>query len=96
MGEACRLLPVLTEVMGTLTLAATAAAWALASAAWAWVLLARSPGWYPEWRVIIVVAGVLAAALILAGPGARAGLRRPAVLAAIGVPLLSDAITLAV
>ena len=37
--------------------------------------------------MIIVVAGVLAAALILAGPGGRAGLRRPAVLAAIGVPL---------
>ena len=33
----------------------------LASAAWAWVLLGRSPGWYPELRVIIVVAGVLAA-----------------------------------
>ena len=59
----------------------------LASAGWAWVLLGRSPGWYPELRVIIVVAGVLAAALILAGPGGRAGLRRPAVLAAIGVPL---------
>ena len=59
----------------------------LASAAWAWVLLDRSPGWYPELRVIIVVAGVLAAALILAGPGARAGVRRPAVLAAVGVPL---------
>ena len=59
----------------------------LASAGWAWVLLGRSPGWYPELRVIIVLAGVLAAALILAGPGARAGLRRPAVLAAIGVPL---------
>ena len=59
----------------------------LASAGWAWVLLGRSPGWYPELRVIIVVAGVLAAALILAGPGGRTGLRRPAVLAAIGVPL---------
>ena len=59
----------------------------LASAGWAWVLLARSPGWYPGLRVIIVVAGVLAAALMLAGPGARAGLRRPAVLAAVGVPL---------
>jgi len=59
----------------------------LATAAWAWVLLGRSPGWYPSLRVIIAVAAVLAAALILAGPGARAGLRRPAVLAAIGVPL---------
>ncbi len=59
----------------------------LATAAWAWVLLGRSPGWYPALRVIIVVAAVLAAALILAGPGARTRLRRPAVLAAAGIPL---------
>ena len=66
---------------------AALAAMVLASGLWAWVLLGRSPGWYPELRIIIVVAAVLAATLILAGPGARAGLRRPAVLAAVGVPL---------
>ena len=66
---------------------AALAAMVLASGLWAWVLLGRSPGWYPELRVIIVVAAVLAAALILAGPGARAGLRRPALLAAVGIPL---------
>jgi hypothetical protein len=66
---------------------AALAAMVLASGLWAWVLLGRSPGWYPELRVIIAVAAVLAAALILAGPAARAGLRRPALLAAVGVPL---------
>ncbi len=44
----------------------------LVTAAWAWVLLDRSPGWYPWLRVVIAVAAAGAAAVILAGPAARA------------------------
>jgi 4-amino-4-deoxy-L-arabinose transferase-like glycosyltransferase len=50
----------------------TVAAALAATALWAWVLLGRSPGWFPWLRVVIVVAGVGAAVVILAGPALRA------------------------
>jgi 4-amino-4-deoxy-L-arabinose transferase-like glycosyltransferase len=45
-----------------------AAAGVLASAAWAYVLLDRTPGWLPWLRWVVLVAGVAATGLILAGP----------------------------
>jgi 4-amino-4-deoxy-L-arabinose transferase-like glycosyltransferase len=58
------------------------------TAAWAWVLLGRNPGWYPWLRVVIVIAGVGAAGLILAGPALRASTARGALaLAAVPVSL---------
>jgi 4-amino-4-deoxy-L-arabinose transferase-like glycosyltransferase len=47
-----------------IVLAATVAA----SAAWAYVLLDRSPDWNPGLKVVIVIAGVLASALLVAVP----------------------------
>ncbi|MGI5521150.1 ArnT family glycosyltransferase [Micromonospora sp. CA-259024] len=45
----------------TVTLAGTLAV----TAWWAWVLLGRSPDWYPWLRVVVLVAGLLGAALLL-------------------------------
>jgi 4-amino-4-deoxy-L-arabinose transferase-like glycosyltransferase len=47
--------------------AATAAA-VLVTAVWSYVLLDRTPDWLPWLRWVIVIAGVLAAAAVLAGP----------------------------
>jgi hypothetical protein len=49
----------------------TLAAAVAATGAWAWVLLDRTPAWLPWLRVVIVIAALGAAALILAGTGAR-------------------------
>jgi 4-amino-4-deoxy-L-arabinose transferase-like glycosyltransferase len=38
------------------------------SAAWAWVLLGRTPGWLPWLRAAVLITGIAAAALLLAGP----------------------------
>ena len=46
----------------------TAAAGVLASAVWAYILLDRTPGWLPWLRWVVLVAGVAAAGLVLAGP----------------------------
>jgi hypothetical protein len=60
----------------------------VATAVWAWVLLDRSPGWFPWLRVVIVVAGVGAAVVILAGPVLRAATARGhMILAAVPVSL---------
>src|SRR5262249_44561459 len=40
----------------------------LATAAWSYALLDRAPGWLPWLRALVVVTGVLAAALVLAAP----------------------------
>ena len=45
-----------------------AAAGVLASAVWAYVLLDRTPDWLPWLRWVVLVAGVAAAGLVLAGP----------------------------
>jgi len=47
---------------------AVAASGILASAVWAYVLLDRTPDWLPWLRWVVVVAGVAAAGLVLAGP----------------------------
>ena len=46
----------------------TAAGGVLASAVWAYILLDRTPGWLPWLRWVVLVAGVAAAGLVLAGP----------------------------
>jgi 4-amino-4-deoxy-L-arabinose transferase-like glycosyltransferase len=38
------------------------------SAAWAWVLLGRTPDWLPWLRPAVLITGIAAAALLLAGP----------------------------
>jgi 4-amino-4-deoxy-L-arabinose transferase-like glycosyltransferase len=38
------------------------------SAAWAWVLLGRTPSWLPWLRPVVLITGIAAAALLLAGP----------------------------
>jgi len=43
------------------------AAGLLITVIWAWTMLDRSPGWFPWLRVLIVIAGVAAAGMILAG-----------------------------
>ena len=48
----------------------------LVTAAWAWVLLGRSASWLPWLRVVIAIAAAGAAAMILAGPAARAATSR--------------------
>ena len=45
-----------------------AAAGILASAVWAYILLDRTPDWLPWLRWVVLVAGVAAAGLVLAGP----------------------------
>ena len=45
-----------------------AAAGVLASAVWAFILLDRTPDWLPWLRWVVLVAGVAAAGLVLAGP----------------------------
>ena len=46
-----------------------AACGVLVSAVWAYILLDRTPDWLPWLRWVIVLAGVAAAGLVLAGPG---------------------------
>jgi 4-amino-4-deoxy-L-arabinose transferase-like glycosyltransferase len=66
----------------------TAAAGILATAVWAYVLLDRTPGWLPWLRWLVVVAGTIAAGLVLAGPRLAAlGRYRRARLALAAVPL---------
>jgi 4-amino-4-deoxy-L-arabinose transferase-like glycosyltransferase len=58
------------------------------TAVWAWYLLDASPGWFPWLRLLILVAGIAAAALVLvirAVPPSLSGFRR--VLASAPVPL---------
>ena len=38
------------------------------TAAWAWVLLGRTPGWLPWLRPVVLITGIAATALLLAGP----------------------------
>jgi 4-amino-4-deoxy-L-arabinose transferase-like glycosyltransferase len=38
------------------------------TALWSWTLLGRTPGWHPWLRVAILIAGIVAAVLLLAGP----------------------------
>jgi 4-amino-4-deoxy-L-arabinose transferase-like glycosyltransferase len=47
---------------------AVAAGCVVLTAGWAWALLDRTPSWDPELRWLVVVAGVLGAALIMAAP----------------------------
>jgi 4-amino-4-deoxy-L-arabinose transferase-like glycosyltransferase len=61
-----------------------------ATGAWAWLLLGRSPGWFPWLRVVILVAALLGAGLMLAGP------RVPAVVARWGAILAPATVSLAV
>jgi 4-amino-4-deoxy-L-arabinose transferase-like glycosyltransferase len=65
-----------------------AACGVLASAGWAYVLLDRTPDWLPWLRWVIVLAGVAAAVLVLAGPRLAAAARsRRARLALAAAPL---------
>ena len=54
----------------------TAASGIAVTAGWAYILLNRTPNWLPWLRWVVVVAGVTAAVLVLAGPR-LAGLGRP-------------------
>ena len=47
---------------------AVAAGAVLLTAGWAWVLLDRTPSWNPELRWLVVLAGTLGAAMIMASP----------------------------
>jgi 4-amino-4-deoxy-L-arabinose transferase-like glycosyltransferase len=47
---------------------AVAAATVLVTAVWSYVLLDRTPGWLPWLRWVVLLAGVLGAAAVLAGP----------------------------
>jgi 4-amino-4-deoxy-L-arabinose transferase-like glycosyltransferase len=68
-----------------------AAAGVLASAVWAYILLDRTPDWLPWLRWVVLVAGVAAAGLVLAGPAltrlATAPQSRRARLALTAAPL---------
>jgi len=46
----------------------TLAAITAVTAAWSWTLLSRTPGWHPWLRVAVLLTGIVAAALLLAGP----------------------------
>jgi 4-amino-4-deoxy-L-arabinose transferase-like glycosyltransferase len=66
----------------------TAAAGVLASAVWAYILLGRTPDWLPWLRWVVLVAGVAAAGLVLAGPAlARQARSSRGRLALAAVPL---------
>jgi 4-amino-4-deoxy-L-arabinose transferase-like glycosyltransferase len=70
---------------------AVAAGSVVLTAGWAWALLDRMPSWNPELRWLVVVAGVLGAALIMAAPvvlrrGRWGGL---AIAAVVGVACLT-------
>ena len=47
---------------------ALAAGAVLVTAGWAWVLLDRTPSWNPELRWLVVIAGAIGAAMIMATP----------------------------
>jgi 4-amino-4-deoxy-L-arabinose transferase-like glycosyltransferase len=47
---------------------AALAAMTAVSAAWAWVLLGRTPGWLPWLGPVVLITGIAATALLLAGP----------------------------
>jgi 4-amino-4-deoxy-L-arabinose transferase-like glycosyltransferase len=65
-----------------------AAAGVLAGAVWAFILLDRTPDWMPWLRWVVLVAGVAAAGLVLAGPAlARLSLARRGRLALAVAPL---------
>jgi len=65
-----------------------AASGVLASAVWAYILLDRTPGWLPWLRWVVLVAGVAATVLVLAGPAlARLTRSRRARLALAVAPL---------
>jgi 4-amino-4-deoxy-L-arabinose transferase-like glycosyltransferase len=61
---ACSLWQARTGVAGRLAAAVAIAV----SAVWAFVLLDRTPGWLPWLRWVVVLAGAVAACLVLAGP----------------------------
>jgi 4-amino-4-deoxy-L-arabinose transferase-like glycosyltransferase len=63
------------------------AAGVLVTAIWAWVLLDRSPGWLPWLRVVIIIVGVAAAAMVLARRVLPSAGWTRTVLAAAPVPL---------
>ena len=63
---------VLWRIRHTWAARITLAGTLLVTAAWAWVLLGRSASWLPWLRVVIAIAAAGAAAMILAGPAARA------------------------
>jgi 4-amino-4-deoxy-L-arabinose transferase-like glycosyltransferase len=46
----------------------TLAAITAVTAVWSWTLLSRTPGWHPWLRVAVLLTGIVAAALLLAGP----------------------------
>jgi 4-amino-4-deoxy-L-arabinose transferase-like glycosyltransferase len=60
--------PRLRPGSGALAGRITAAAGVLVSAVWAYILLDRTPDWLPWLRWVVLVAGVAAAGLVLAGP----------------------------
>jgi 4-amino-4-deoxy-L-arabinose transferase-like glycosyltransferase len=69
---------------------AVAAAAVVVTAGWAFILLGRTPGWLPWLRWVIVIAGVLAGCLVVAGPRLSAGARvrsRPGRLALVLAPV---------
>jgi 4-amino-4-deoxy-L-arabinose transferase-like glycosyltransferase len=72
----------------------TAAAAVLVTAAWAYALLDRTPSWLPWLRWVVVIAGLAAAAAILAGPrmAALARTKRGRV-ALAGVPVVLALVT---
>jgi 4-amino-4-deoxy-L-arabinose transferase-like glycosyltransferase len=81
--------------LGLLGRAVAAAAVGI-TAVWAFILLARTPGWLPWLRWVIVIAGVLAGCLVVAGPrlAALAGMRSrrgrlALVLAPVGLALVA-------
>jgi 4-amino-4-deoxy-L-arabinose transferase-like glycosyltransferase len=66
----------------------TAAVGVLASAVWAYILLDRTPDWLPWLRWVVLVAGVAAAGLVLAGPALARPMRsRRGRLALVVAPL---------
>jgi hypothetical protein len=65
----------------------TAGAAIVATALWAYVLLDRTPTWLPWLRWVIVIAGVAAAAAVLAAPYLRG--RRALVLVPVGLAMVA-------
>jgi 4-amino-4-deoxy-L-arabinose transferase-like glycosyltransferase len=63
-----------------------AAGGVLATAVWAYILLDRTPGWLPWLRWVVLLAGVAAASLLLAGPALA---RRTVTVPALAGPALA-------